>query len=763
MNVMRVMKRNGKMEEVQFDKVATRIKNVAQGLNNVDTAKVAVKTIGGLFDGVSTHELDTLAAETAAFLSTDHFEYSFLAARIATSRLHKNTKDSFSDVIEDMRNCKDSKTGESAALISEEVCNFVQENKAILNSAVLHTRDQKFDFFGFKTLEKSYLMKIDGKIAERPQHLYMRVSVAIHMPNMHDILNSYELLSTHAFTHATPTLFNAGTPRPQMSSCFLMQVKEDSIDGIFKTVADCAAISKNAGGIGVAMSNVRSSGSYIKGTNGESNGIVPMLRVFDATARYVDQGGGKRKGAFAMYIEPHHPDVFEFLDLRKNSGKEELRARDLFLGLWVSDLFMKRVEEDSSWSLFCPSESPGLDEVHGEDYKRLYETYEREGKAKKVLPARKVWSAILDSQVETGVPYMLYKDACNGKSNQKHLGTIKNSNLCTEIVEFVSPDEIAVCNLASISLPHFVEGDEVRYDKIKEVSSFVTKALNRVIDKNFYPVSESKNSNLRHRPIGIGVQGLADVFAMLSIPFESEAAKRINSLIFESIYYGAMSESVALAEQDGPYFSFEGSPLSEGKFQFDLWGRTPSGMFDWSTLREKAINIGSRNSLLLAPMPTASTSQIIGNTEAFEPFSANLYSRRVLAGEFIVVNKHLIKNLQELGLWDEKMKNDIIKNNGSVQSIERVPPYLREVYKTVWEVKMKSLIDMSADRGAFICQSQSFNCFMQNPTHSKLSSMHFYAWKRGLKTGMYYLRSRAAADAIKFTVSQEEDCETCGA
>ena len=640
-------------------------------------------------------------------------------------------------------------------MLADDVWQVIEENAEVLDSTIIYDRDFGFDYFGFKTLEKAYLLKIDGKIVERPQHMFMRVAVGIHKADIDSVIKTYNLLSERWFTHATPTLFNAGTPKAQMSSCFLLTMKEDSIDGIYDTLKQTAKISQSAGGIGLAIHDIRATGSYIGGTNGTSNGIVPMLRVFNDTARYVDQGGGKRKGAFAVYLEPWHADIFAFLDLRKNHGKEEMRARDLFYALWICDLFMKRVEADGQWSLFCPNEAPGLSDCYGEAFETLYTKYEEEGRARKTIKAQELWFAILDSQIETGTPYMLYKDAANSKSNQQNLGTIKSSNLCTEIIEYTSPDEVAVCNLASIALPRFVINEKFDMDKLYEVTYQATLNLNKIIDNNYYPVEEAKNSNMRHRPIGLGVQGLADAFILLRLPFESELAKILNINIFETIYFAAMTASKDLAIKEGAYESFHGSPLSKGIFQFDMWNVQPSNRWDWDSLRKEVVEHGTRNSLLVAPMPTASTSQILGNNECFEPYTSNIYSRRVLSGEFIIVNKHLLKDLVSLGLWNNDMKNRIIAANGSIQKITEIPADLKELYKTVWEIKQRNLIDMAADRGAFICQSQSLNLFVDSPTSSKLTSMHFYGWKKGLKTGMYYLRSQAATQAVQFTIEKQ--------
>ena len=724
----------------------------------VQPHEVARKVIDGIYDKVQTTELDNLAAETAASLTTTHPDYAVLAARIAISNLHKTTSKSFSNTITRLYQYLDPKTGENASLISREVYEVVKKNASILDSTIIYDRDFGYDYFGFKTLERSYLLKLDGKVVERPQHMLMRVAVGIHQEDIDSVIETYNLLSERWFTHATPTLFNAGTPKAQLSSCFLLTMQSDSIDGIYDTLKQCAKISQSAGGIGVSIHNVRATGSYIKGTNGTSNGIIPMLKVFNDTARYVDQGGGKRKGAFAVYLEPWHADIVDFLQLKKNHGKEELRARDLFYALWIPDLFMKRVEANEEWSLFCPNESPGLADCHGAEFEALYERYERENKARKVIKAQDLWFEILESQTETGTPYMLFKDHANNKSNQKNLGTIKSSNLCTEIMEYTSKDEVAVCNLASIALPKFIINGKFDHNKLMEVTKQVTKNLNRIIDINYYPVPEAQNSNMRHRPIGIGIQGLADAFIKLRMPFDGEEAQRLNEDIHETIYYGAMTASMELAKKDGAYESWNGSPISQGIFQFDMWGVTPkSGRWDWETLRSQVKENGVRNSLLVAPMPTASTSQILGNNECFEPYTSNIYTRRVLSGEFIVVNKHLLKDLVDLGLWNESMKNKLIEANGSVQNIPEIPQNIKDLYKTVWEISQKTIMDMSADRGAYICQSQSLNIHIKDPNFGKLTSMHFYAWKKGLKTGMYYLRTKAAVDAIKFTVEKQAD------
>lgn len=751
---MYVMKRDGRRESVKFDKITARIQKLCYGLNDeyVDPVRVAMKVIEGLYDGVTTVALDNLAAEISATMATIHPDYALLASRIAVSNLHKTTDKSFSRTMEKMYNYIDPRTGLPAPLIASEINDIIQENADVLDSTIIYDRDFTYDYFGFKTLERSYLLKMNGKVVERPQHMIMRVAIGIHRHDIAAAIKTYEMMSEQWFTHATPTLFNAGTPKPQMSSCFLLQVRDDSIDGIYDTLKQCAKISQSAGGIGLSIHNVRSTGSYISGTNGTSNGIIPMLRVFNDTARYVDQGGGKRKGAFAIYLEPWHSDIFDFLDLRKNSGKEELRTRDLFTALWIPDLFMKRVKEDKDWSLFCPNEAPGLSECWGEEFEQLYERYESEGRARKTIKAQELWFKVIESQVETGNPYMLYKDAANRKSNQQNVGTIKSSNLCTEIMEYTSPEEVAVCNLASIALPKFVANGEFDFDKLVEVTRHVTRNLNKIIDGNYYPVEEARRSNMRHRPIGIGVQGLADAFILMRMPFESDEARALNAEIFEAIYYGAVLESMNVAKEHGPYETFKGSPISRGIFQFDMWGVKPSGRFDWDKLRAEVMEHGVRNSLLLAPMPTASTSQILGNNECFEPYTSNIYTRRVLSGEFIVVNKHLLRDLVQLGLWSDSMKNSIISENGSVQNIPGIPTEIKELYKTVWEIKQRTLIDMAAERGAFICQSQSLNLFVAEPNNAKLTSMHFYAWERGLKTGMYYLRTKPAAQAIKFTV-----------
>jgi len=756
---MYVIKRSGKQEDVSFDKITARVKKLCYGLDPdyVDHIAIAKKVIQGLYAGVTTTELDNLAAETAATMATDHPDYAILAARIAVSNLHKNTKKSFSKTMRDLHQYIDPKTGENAGLIGDETFELIWKHRDELDSAIIYDRDYSFDYFGFKTLERSYLLRMKGEVVERPQHMLMRAAVGIHGEDIEAAIETYHYMSEKWFIHATPTLFNAGTPKPQLSSCFLLSMTEDSISGIFETLSRCAKISQSAGGIGLSIHNIRATGSYIKGTGGASNGIIPMLRVYNDTARYVDQGGGKRKGAFAIYLEPWHADVFEFLDLKKNHGKEELRARDLFYAMWIPDLFMERVKEDGDWSLFCPNEAPGLYDCHSGEFEALYHRYEQEGRARKVVKAQELWFAILESQIETGTPYVLYKDAANRKSNQQNLGTIRSSNLCTEIMEYTSRDEVAVCNLASIALNKFVRDDQTYdFEKLYEVARVVTRNLNKVIDINYYPIPEARNSNMRHRPIGIGVQGLADAFIRMRYAFDSEEARRLNREVFETIYYAALTESCALAEAHGHYESFSGSPASEGVLQFDMWGVTPTDRWDWDGLKARIQQHGLRNSLLLAPMPTASTSQILGNNECFEPYTSNIYTRRTLSGEFIVVNKHLLKDLIGLGLWNSDMKQRLIAANGSIREFDDIPEHIRELYKTTYEISQRVIIDMAADRGAYICQSQSMNLFMESPNYSKLSSMHFYAWQKGLKTGMYYLRSKAATDPIKFTIDHNK-------
>ncbi|MGV6860781.1 MAG: ribonucleoside-diphosphate reductase subunit alpha [Putridiphycobacter sp.] len=754
---MYVVKRDGRKEPVKFDKITARIKKLCYGLDKiVQPEMVAMKVIEGLYDGVSTVELDNLAAEVAASKTIEHPDYALLASRISVSNLHKNTKKSFSETVEDLYNYIDPKTGENASLIAEDVYQIIKANADYLDGQIIYDRDYKYDYFGYKTLERAYLLRIDGQIVERPQQMLMRVSVGIHKDDLESAVKTYNAMSEGWFTHATPTLFNAGTPKPQMSSCFLLTMKEDSIEGIYDTLKQCARISQSAGGIGLSIHDIRAKGSYIKGTNGTSNGIVPMLRVFNDTARYVDQGGGKRKGSFAIYMEPWHSDIQDFLDLKKNTGVEEQRARDLFYAMWIPDLFMKRVKDNAEWTLMCPNECPGLSEAYGDEFEALYTKYEAEGKGRKTIKAQDIWFKILESQIETGTPYMVYKDAANKKSNQKNLGTIKSSNLCTEIMEYSAPDETAVCNLGSIALPKFVDAENKTFDhdKLFEVAYHLTVNLNRVIDVNYYPVIEAENSNLRHRPIGLGVQGLADAFILMRFPFDSAEAKQLNKEIFETIYYAAVTASKDLAKKEGPYSTFEGSPISKGEFQFDLWGVEPTGRWEWDVLREEVKEHGVRNSLLMAPMPTASTAQILGNNECFEPYTSNVYTRRVLSGEFIIVNKHLLKDLVKLGLWDNTMKNKLMASNGSVQNIDEIPQDIKDLYKTAWEISQKVLIDMSADRGAYVCQSQSLNLFMENANFAKLTSMHFYGWEAGLKTGMYYLRTKAATDAVKFTLDK---------
>ena len=753
---MYVVKRDGRREAVKFDKITARIKKLCYGLNPlVAPEKVAMKVIEGLFDGVTTSELDNLAAEVAATNTITHPDYALLASRIAVSNLHKNTKKSFSETIKDLYNYIDPKTAKKAPLISDEVYNIIAKNADVLDSTIIYDRDFRYDFFGFKTLERSYLLKLKGQVAERPQQMLMRVAVGIHKEDLDSAIETYNYMSEGWFTHATPTLFNSGTPKPQMSSCFLLTTKEDSIPGIYDTLKQCAQISQSAGGIGLSIHDIRAMGSYIKGTNGTSNGIVPMLRVFNDTARYVDQGGGKRKGSFAIYMEPWHADVFDFLDLRKNHGKEEQRARDLFYALWTPDLFMKRVEENGDWTLMCPHECPGLSDTHGKDFEKLYTKYESEGKGRKTIKAQELWFKILESQIETGTPYMLYKDSANEKSNQKNLGTIKSSNLCTEIIEYTAPDEVAVCNLASIALPKFVIDGKFDHEKLFKVTYRVTKNLDKVIDANYYPVPEARNSNMRHRPIGIGVQGLADAFILMRQAFESKDAKQLNKDIFETIYYAALTASKDLAIEKGTYESYKGSPVSKGILQFDMWNVKPSDRWEWDLLREEIQKNGVRNSLLVAAMPTASTAQILGNNKCFEPYTSNIYTRRVLSGEFIIVNKHLLRDLVKLGIWDDRLKNKLMASNGSIQNIDEIPENIKNLYKTAWEISQKVLLDMAADRGAFIDQSQSLNIFMENANFAKLTSMHFYGWKAGLKTGMYYLRTKSATDAIKFTLDKE--------
>jgi len=758
---MFVVKRDGRKESIKFDKITARIQKLCYGFSDmVDPTAVAMKVIEGIYEGVTTSELDNLAAEVSASMTTRHPDYALLASRISVSNLHKDTKKSFSETMIELYNYINPKTGKKAPLIADDVIKMIKKNAELLDSTIIYDRDFCYDYFGFKTLERSYLLRLNGKVAERPQHMLMRVAIGIHKEDIQSAIETYELMSQKFFTHATPTLFNAGTPKPQMSSCFLLTMKDDSIDGIYDTLKQCAKISQSAGGIGLSIHNVRATGSYIRGTNGTSNGIVPMLRVFNDTARYVDQGGGKRKGSFAIYLEPWHADVFDFLDLRKNHGKEEMRARDLFFALWTPDLFMQRVKENGEWTLMCPNECPGLADTYGSEFEKLYKKYEKAGKGRKTIKARELWEKVVESQVETGTPYILYKDACNEKSNQKNLGTIRSSNLCTEIIEYTAPDEVAVCNLASIALPMFIDEEKNVFDheKLYNITRVITKNLNKVIDRNYYPVAEAKNSNMRHRPVGLGVQGLADAFIKLRLPFDSPEAKVLNEEIFETIYFAALTSSMESAKEEGAYQTYEGSPISQGLFQHNLWGKKDeelSGRWAWGELRNQIKEHGVRNSLLLAPMPTASTSQILGNNECFEPYTSNIYTRRVLSGEFVVVNKHLLLDLVQLGLWNNEMKNEIIKANGSIQGIDSIPDNIKALYKTVWEIKMKDIIDMSADRGHFIDQSQSLNLFIDQPNIGKITSMHFYAWEKGLKTGMYYLRTKAATQAIQFTVQKQ--------
>ena len=758
---MYVLKRDGRKEPIIFDKITARVRKLCYGLNDlVDPVKVAMRVIEGLYDGVTTSELDNLAAETAATMTTTHPDYALLAARVSVSNLHKNTKKSFVDTMTDLYTYVNPRTGKKAPLLADNVYKIIKDNAELLDSTIIYNRDFGYDYFGFKTLERSYLLKLNGEIVERPQHMLMRVSVGIHLDDLDAAIETYHLMSKKYFTHATPTLFNSGTPKPQMSSCFLLAMKDDSIDGIYDTLKQTAKISQSAGGIGLSIHNIRATGSYIAGTNGTSNGIVPMLRVFNDTARYVDQGGGKRKGSFAIYVEPWHADIFDFLNLKKNHGKEEMRARDLFYAMWIPDLFMRRVEEDTTWTLMCPNECPGLYDSHGEEFEKKYLEYESSNKGRKTIKARELWEKILESQIETGTPYMLYKDAANRKSNQKNLGTIRSSNLCTEILEYTSADEVAVCNLASIALPMFVKDGGFDHQGLYDVTVRATKNLNKVIDRNYYPVKEAENSNFRHRPIGLGVQGLADTFIKLRMPFTSDEAKTLNQEIFETLYFAALTASKDMAKDEGPYESYKGSPISKGEFQHNLWGikdEELSGRWDWTALRKDVKKHGVRNSLLVAPMPTASTSQILGNNECFEPYTSNIYTRRVLSGEFIVVNKHLLEDLVNLGLWNEDLKQELMRANGSIQQLDNIPDEIKELYKTAWELSMKDIIDMSRQRGYFIDQSQSLNLFMEGATMAKLTSMHFYAWKSGLKTGMYYLRTKSAVDAIKFTLDKKKE------
>ena len=747
---MRVIKRSGRIEDVKFDKVTNRISKLRHGLSeNVDACMIAQQVFSSMHDNIKTHEIDTLSAEICIGMITSDPDYEILATRIVASNIQKRVPSTFSEAMQKLYD---------AGIVTEEVTKVSKH----IDAHIKPERDYDFGYFGLKTLEKGYLQKIHDEIVETPQYMYARVSIGIHGEDVERVVETYDAMSKGLFIHATPTLFNAGTPRPQMSSCFLVANKDDSIDGIYDTVKECAQISKWAGGIGLHVHNIRANKSHIRGTNGTSDGIIPMLRVYNATARYVNQAG-RRKGSIAVYLEPWHADILDFLEIRLNQGDEEARCRDLFSAMWIPDLFMKRVEEGGNWSLFCPDKAKGLSDVYGKEFEELYEKYEREGLANKVVPAADIWKAIIKSQSETGTPYMLYKDACNEKSNQKNLGTIKSSNLCCEILEHTDKDETAVCNLASIALPKFVnrETGEFDYEELHRISKMVTRNLNQVIDKNFYPTDTAKRSNMRHRPIGIGVQGLADVFIMSREPFGSEKSREMNRLIFETIYHASLESSCELADKYGTYETFEGSPFSQGILQFDMWDAPKlSERYDWNAMRER-VKKGTRNSLLLAPMPTASTSQILGNNECFEPYTQNIYLRRTLAGEFVVVNKHLVDDLKAVGLWSKEMKDLMIKANGSVQNIVDIPSELKELYKTVWEISQKVIIDMAADRGVFIDQSQSMNLFVESPTLSKLSSMHFYAWKKGLKTGMYYLRSKAKARPIQFSL--EADCAACSA
>ena len=754
---MKVKKRNGSLEEMRYDKITRRISVFCNDLNldYIDPTYVTLKVTQGIYDGITTTELDVLAAETAAAMVTTHPDYAKLAGRLAVSNLHKTTHKKFSQCIKELYSFVEPKTGKESSLINDDVYKFILENREILDETIIQDRDFDFDYFGYKTLERSYLLKIGERVVERPQYLYMRVAAGICKGNVNEAIRIYNDLSEHFYTHATPTLFNAGTRRPQMSSCFLVGNKGDDIGGLFDTLKDVANISKWAGGIGLHVHDVRAKGSYIKGTGGQSDGLLPMMKTYNEVARWINQGG-KRKGSFAVYLEPWHADVMEFIDLRKNHGKEEMRARDLFLAMWTSNLFMERVESDGDWTLFSPDEAPGLSDVYDspedKSFTRLYEQYEQEGRGRKTIKARKLMDAILTSQIETGTPYMLYKDAANYKSNQKNLGTIKSSNLCTEIIEYSSPTEQAVCNLASIALPKYILNGEFNHKLLYDNTYQVVKNLNNVIDLNYYPTEETKRSNFKHRPVGLGIQGLADVFCLLGLPFESEDADKLQTDIFETIYFAAMTSSKDLAKEFGPYESIVGSPIEKGIFQYQMWDKTDddlSGRWDWKSLRNEVINYGVRNSLLVAPMPTASTAQILGNNEAFEPFTTNLYSRRTLSGEFIMINKHLVSDLLKLGLWNDTIKNKLIMENGSVQNIPEIPTELKEVYKTVWEMSQKRVLQMAANRSIFIDQSQSLNLFVDNATKPKLLAAHLFGWKLGLKTGMYYLRTRAAVDAIK--------------
>ena len=756
---MQIVKRDGRREPIDFDRMVDFVSRYAYQLDTdyINPNQVAKRAFEGAFDGITIVDLIQLTVETAASMTSKHPDYGLLAGRLAVSELHVNTSDSFSNTVEKMYYYKNPKTGENAPMISREIYDIVKKNAIDLDNSIDYSKDYSYDYFGYKTLERTYLLKIDGKSVERPQHLLMRVALGIHKNDLNSAKTTYKLMSEKWFTHASPTLFNAGTPKPQLSSCFLLTMQDDSINGIYDTLKQCALISQSGGGIGLSIHDIRAKGSYIKGTNGTSNGIVPMLRVFNDTARYVDQGGGKRKGAFAMYIEPWHGDIFEFLDLKKNHGKEEMRARDLFLAVWMPDMFMQRVEDDGDWPLFDPHECPGLSDSHSEEFNKLFLKYEKEGRALRTVKAQDLWFAILDSQIETGTPYILYKDAANSKSNQQNLGTIKSSNLCAEILEYTSKDEVAVCNLASIALNMFVNEEERTYDfnKLYEVAYQVTINLDKVVDVNYYPIPEARNSNMRHRPVGLGVQGLADTFIMMRQPFESDEAKQLNKDIFETIYFAAVTASKDIAKREGAYETFKGSPMSKGQFQFDMWNVTPSTRWNWEALRGEVVEHGVRNSLLTALMPTASTSQILGNNECIEPYTSNMYTRRVLSGEFVLVNKHLVKDLIRRDLWNDDMRNKIIASNGSVAHIPEVPADIKELYKTVWEIKQKRILELAADRGSYVDQTQSMNVFMEDANFAKLTSMHFYAWKSGLKTGIYYLRTKAAADPIKFTVDQQ--------
>ena len=769
---MRVTKRDGQLMTVEFDKILRRLKILGNEAGiKINYTALAMKVFDQLFDGISTTKIDELSAEQCASMGSTHYDYTTLAGRIVVSNHHKNTTSSFREVMTCLYNFID-KRGKPSPLVSDELYKIVcDDTDGELDKLCDFSRDYLIDYFGFKTLERAYLMKIDGKTVERPQHMWLRVAIGIHGYDMTSVKETYGYMSRKYFTHATPTLFNAGTPHPQLSSCFLQAMESDSVDGIYNTLKDCATISKWAGGIGLHIHNVRASGSHIRGTNGTSNGIVPMLKVFNNTAKYIDQGGGRRNGSFAIYLEPWHADIEMFLQMRKNHGDEELKARDLFYAVWIPDLFMERIKVNGKWTLMCPDECPGLADVYGEEFVALYTKYEADGKGRNTVNARDLWFQILDAQMETGTPYILFKDACNKKSNQKNIGTIKSSNLCTEIVQYSDENETSVCNLASIALPAFVSADGVMdYEELHKVSKVVTNNLNRVIDVNYYPTPKTQRSNMRHRPVGIGVQGLADVFMLMGIPFHSDEAKLINKRIFETIYHAALEKSCELAMRDGPYETFAGSPASQGILQFDMWNVDPTNeRYDWTELKHRIMKYGIRNSLLMAPMPTASTSQILGYNECIEPITSNIYNRRTLAGEFILTNKYLMSDLLKLDLWNEKMKNNIIANNGSIQHIETIPQEIRDKYKTVWELPMKHLIDMSADRGAFICQSQSLNLWLEDPNYNTLTSMHFYSWSKGLKTGIYYLRRRARHQAQKFTIEPERkqsaggDCEMCGA